>query len=64
MKQKEWAIYKGDDFKFMGTTRQCAEWLGISINSFYYLSSPAYKRRMKNYGDNTVIVDVTDAVES
>lgn len=61
MREKEWAVYQGDDFLFTGTTSECAERLGRTKESFRFIGSPAYKRRMKEDGNALFIVDITDA---
>lgn len=44
-KQKEWAVYKGDEFQFFGTTKECAERLGVDVSTIRYYSTPAHLRR-------------------
>lgn len=59
-KEKHWAVYKGDNFKFMGTTSQCAEHLGIKVHSFKFLTTPTYRKRTKRDGNSIYVVDVTE----
>lgn len=40
-----YAVYKGEEFIFSGTSKECAQYLGIKVSSFYRLGSPAYKKR-------------------
>lgn len=40
-----YAVYKGDEFLFSGTSTECSQYLGIKESSFYRLGSPAYKKR-------------------
>ncbi|ALX50450.1 hypothetical protein [Lentibacillus amyloliquefaciens] len=64
-KQKEWAFYKGDEFRFMGTTRECAEFLGSSEESVRYYATTAYQRKLakrKTIDNSTITVDVSGVV--
>lgn len=46
MKLKEYAIYRDEDLIYIGTAKECAEFLGIKERSFRYLTTPRYKRRL------------------
>lgn len=61
-RMKEWAIYKGDDFQFIGNTKECAEYLKIKVASFKYLTTPTYKKRVKGV-DGIFVVDLGVAEE-
>lgn len=41
----EYAIYKGDNMIFMGTTTECAEHFGVKKNTIYYWSYPSHHKR-------------------
>lgn len=47
-KAKEYAVYKGDTFICLGTARECAEFMEIKLDSFYFYISPSYKKRSAN----------------
>ena len=45
MQMKEFALYKGDELLAMGTKREIAEKLGISVRSVTCYGTPSYARR-------------------
>lgn len=45
---KEFAVYKGDEFLFIGTAKECAAELGIKEASFRFYLTPSYQRRISN----------------
>ena len=45
MQVKEYALYKGEEIIAMGTKREIAERLGISVHSVDHYGTPAYARR-------------------
>lgn len=47
---KEYALYKGEELLAMGTKREIAEQLGISVNSVSYYGTPVYARRTSDNG--------------
>lgn len=58
MPEKDYAVYKGDEFICLGKASECAKFLGIARNSIFFLSSPAYKKRIekRSYSKNPLIV--------
>ena len=56
MKEKTFAIYKGDDFIYLGTRKECAKYLGVKDKSITFYCTPTYKRRIKSEYNNRVIV--------
>ena len=42
MQVKEYALYKGEELLAMGTKREIAEQLGVSINSISYYGTHQY----------------------
>lgn len=40
MRAKEYALYKGEELLAMGTKREIAEQLGVSINSISHYGTP------------------------
>jgi len=58
-KEKVWAVYRGDEFIFEGTTSECADHLGLSVKTIRFYSTPAYMQRPKNE-NSIVLVDLTD----
>lgn len=45
MQVKEYALYKGDELLAMGTKREIAEQLGISVRSVTCYGTPSYAKR-------------------
>ena len=45
MQMKEFALYKGDELLAMGTKREIAEKLGISVRSVPCYGTPSYAKR-------------------
>lgn len=45
MQVKEFALYKGEEIIAMGTKREIAEQLGISVRSVDHYGTPAYAKR-------------------
>lgn len=43
----EYAVYRGDEFINLGTSKELAKELNIEMKSFYYLMSKQYRKRMK-----------------
>ena len=55
--EKEYAIYKGDKFLAIGTSKELALYMGVSFETFNFYKSKSYQRRCS--GDNHyVIVDL------
>lgn len=52
-KIKDYAIYKGDEFLFVGTKKECIAYLGCKKKTFEFLMSPSNFKRMK---DNRLLV--------
>lgn len=42
------AVYKGDDFVSVGTTKEVAEQLGVTTRTVHCMKSPAHHERAKN----------------
>lgn len=45
MQVKEYALYKGEELLAIGTKREIAERLGVSVNTVSYYGTPVYARR-------------------
>jgi hypothetical protein len=60
-KENIYAIYKGDEFIFMGTKKECAEHLGVKPEAIKFYSTPTYRKRSKSLDNNrTVVIKVED----
>ncbi len=56
-KRKEYAIYKGDEFLFIGTAAYCVERLNISMSFFRTMTSASYLNSRE--GERSIfVVDV------
>lgn len=42
----EYALYKGEECLFIGTAKQIAAEKNVKVETIYYLSTPAYQRRL------------------
>lgn len=55
MQMKEYALYKGEEIIAMGTKREIAKQLGISVRSVTCYGTPSYaKRTNEKYGRRLV----------
>lgn len=50
-KQKDYAVYKGDELLVIGTKEECAATLGVKPETISWMASPAAKRRLAERGD-------------
>ena len=44
--KKEYAVYKGDKFLFLGTIKECAKFFNVKVRTVYFWASPANKKRV------------------
>lgn len=51
-----YAIYKGDTFLFIGTKKECAEYLNVKEKSITFYSSSTYRKRGLGDDGNKIIV--------
>lgn len=52
--EREYAVYFGDDFQFIGTSREVCKRLDISGNTLMFYLSPAHKKRVSRNGIHIV----------
>jgi len=61
VKVKKYAVYKGESFVCVGTILQCAQHMGVRLETVRYYMTPAYQRRLakrkraRNYLTVTVL---------
>ena len=55
-KENIYAIYKGDEFEFMGTKEECAKHLGVQPKTISFYTTPTYKNRFKSDDQNRKVV--------
>ncbi len=53
-----YAIYKGDEFIFMGSAKECAEFLGVKVRTIYSLTSASHHNRIKENGNAVLAIKV------
>lgn len=64
LKEKEYAVYKGDLFICIGTKQECADFIGVDIETIRFYLTPSYKKRVKNRrGNNHLVVISLDDEE-
>lgn len=42
-----YTVYKGDEIICTGSARECAESLGVKVETIYFYASQAWKRRVE-----------------
>ncbi|ALC92076.1 hypothetical protein AM500_21485 [Bacillus sp. FJAT-18017] len=47
MKEREFALYKGDTFICIGTAKELANRLDVQVRTISYYATNAYKRRLE-----------------
>ena len=58
--QKEYALYKGDQFIDLGTRKYLAELLGVTEQTIYFYSTPTYKKRGGENNNRYVVIEIED----
>ena len=58
-KLNQYALYKGDDFLFQGTAKECAEFLGVKRHTVYWMTTPSYHKRVKD-GNRLIAIKIDD----
>lgn len=61
----EYAVYKGDTFICLGTDIECANYMGIKLETFNYYLTPTYKnklakRKSKKGSNSTEVIILED----
>ncbi len=62
-KQNIYALYKGDEFIDLGTTKELAEKIGVNERSIRFYSSPTYKKRNPD-GNCYIVIRCDDEEET
>ena len=52
-----YAVYKGDKFLFMGTSKECAKYFGVKQKTVWFWHSPANKKIDKKGRKIAIIVE-------
>lgn len=58
---KLYALYKGDDFIDIGTSKELAKKIGVSMNTIWFYASEKWKERSKC--ESWVLVDLDEEEE-
>ena len=59
--QKSFAIYKGDKFLFVGTKKECANYLNVKEDTIQFYTTKTYQKRGKGaYGDRLIVIRVEE----
>ena len=58
-----YALYKGDKFLYQGTKQDLAKYLGVSEDTIYFYTTPAYKRRFADNSNKYLVIKVDDIDE-
>ena len=53
---KEYAIYKGDDLICIGTSKECAEKLGVKVDTIHFYATKTHHNRGKIGNNRTIAV--------
>lgn len=48
--KKEYAVYKGDKFLFVGTIKECAEHFNVSKDTVIFWATPSNFKRVEEAG--------------
>lgn len=62
---REYAVYKGDEFKCMGTAEECAAVLDVQPKTISWLTTPTAKKRLAKRKDpdnalTAIVIDLDD----
>jgi hypothetical protein len=55
-----YAIYKGEEFLFVGSKEECAEYLNVKPFTIYFMSSPTYRKRRANSKNALLTIRLED----
>lgn len=58
-----YAIYRGDDFVTVGTSKEIMKELNISRKTLWFYTTPAYKKRCENSKKKIIAIKLEDKEE-
>lgn len=58
---KLYALYKGDDFVDIGTSKELAKIMGVKMNTIWFYASNEWKKRSNN--ESWVLVEIKEDEE-
>lgn len=59
-KENIYAVYKGDEFIDLGTRKELAEKLNLKPDTVKFLSTPTYRKRIKNRPNALIAIKIDD----
>ena len=57
---KVYAMYKGEEMLAMGTIKEIAEQMGVTVATIRFQTSPAYRKRVKAGGIHREVFPIDD----
>ena len=64
MNESEYALYKGDEFVAIGTSKQLAQLMNVKVETITFWSTPTYHKRIKNHNIATIVIKLGDENET
>lgn len=61
MNNREYALYKGDQFIMIGTLQNIADELNVTRRGLYYYLSPFYAKKLANMKSTSKAIVIVDA---
>lgn len=59
----DYAIYRGDEFLFVGNKKECAEYLGVKTETITFLATPTNLKRTVNYDKRLLVIKIKENEE-
>lgn len=59
-KENIYAVYKGDEFIDLGTRKELAEKLNLKPSTIKFLSTPIYRKRIKDETNSLIAIKIED----
>ena len=63
IKQREYALYHGEEFIDIGTIEYLAKLLNVKKRTIYFYSTPAYKKRVPDESKRYIVILLEDEEE-
>lgn len=54
---KIYAVYKGEEFLYEGTAKQCAKYFGVKVDTVWFWNCPANKKRDRKGRKIAIIIE-------
>ncbi|KAA0944178.1 hypothetical protein FQ087_18820 [Sporosarcina sp. ANT_H38] len=58
-KLAEYAVYKGDKFLCVGTAKECADHLKVTVKTIRFRTTPTYKKRIAARKNSRNAISIT-----